>query len=103
MSASTDFLDGHTLTVYSSDWCPDCVRLERWMTSKNLPHDEVRIDRDPSAADRLENETGKQGVPYILVDGRTWVRGYHTEERGNFSEAKLLRELREAVGTEPVA
>ena len=103
MSASIDFLEDHTLTVYSSAWCPDCVRLERWMASRSLPHDEIRIDRDPAAADRLESETGKQGVPYILVDGRTWVRGYHTEERGNFSEAKLLAELRQAVGSGPAA
>jgi hypothetical protein len=36
-------------------------------------------------------------VPFILVDDKTWVRGYHREERSNFSEAKLLAELQQAL------
>ena len=98
MDASIDFLRDHTLAVYSSNWCPDCARLEQWMTSRNVPHERVLIDEQPEAAEKLENETGKQAVPFILVDGRAWVRGYHKEERSRFSEAKLLGELREAVG-----
>ena len=97
MSASVDFLRGHTLAVYSSTWCPDCARLEQWMTSRKVPHTNVLIDQQPGAAEKLENETGKQAVPFILVDDKTWVRGYHKEERGRFSEAKLLEELRQAV------
>jgi glutaredoxin len=97
MSASIDFLQGHTLTVYNSSWCPDCTRLESWMAARKVPHEQVLIDEQPSAAEKLEAETGKQGVPFILVDGKTWVRGYHTEERGRFSEAKLLDELRQAT------
>lgn len=98
MNASIDFLRDHTLTVYSSSWCPDCARLEQWMTSRKVPHEKVLIDQRPEAAEKLENETGKQAVPFILVDGKTWVRGYHKEERSRFSEAKLLEELRAAVG-----
>ena len=68
------------------------------MRDRSVAHEEVLIDRDESAAQKLEDETGKQAVPFILVDGKTWVRGYHKEERGRFSEAKLLDELRQAVG-----
>lgn len=68
------------------------------MTSRKVPHEKVLIDQRPEAAEKLENETGKQAVPFILVDGKTWVRGYHKEERSRFSEAKLLEELRAAVG-----
>ena len=98
MNASVDFLKKHTLTVYSSNGCPDCARLEQWMTSRKLPHERVLIDERPEAAEKLENETGKQAVPFILVDGKTWVRGYHREERSRFSEEKLLAELRHAIG-----
>ena len=99
MQASVDFLKDHTLTVYSSTWCPDCDRLEAWMLSRKVPHEQVLIDRRPDAAEKLENETGKQAVPFILVDGKTWVRGYHREERSRLSEALLLKELHEALGT----
>lgn len=98
METSVDFLKRHELTVYSSTWCPDCARLEQWMTSRKVSHERVLIDQQPEAADKLENETGKQAVPFILVDNKTWVRGYHKEERSRFSETKLLEELRAAIG-----
>jgi glutaredoxin len=92
------FLRGHSLVVYSSNGCPDCVRLEHWMQRAGMRAETVLIDEAPGAADKLERETGKQAVPFILVDGRAWVRGYHREKRGSFDEATLLAELRAAVG-----
>ncbi|MDZ4773980.1 MAG: glutaredoxin family protein [Planctomycetota bacterium] len=97
MNSELAFLVGHDLAVYSSRTCPDCSRLDRWMQSKDVAHRKVYIDEDAAAADKLENETGKQAVPFILVDGKKWVRGYHKEERSRLSEALLLAELREAM------
>lgn len=97
MSSELAFLAGHDLAVYSSRSCPDCSRLDRWMQSNRVDHRKVYIDEDAGAADKLENETGKQAVPFILVDGRAWVRGYHKEERSRLSETLLLAELRTAV------
>ena len=96
MPDDLEFLSGHRLTVYSSHGCPDCARLKHWLKQKSVPHDEVFIDDDAGAAEKLERETGKQAVPFILVDGARWVRGYHREERSRLSEALLLRELRAA-------
>jgi glutaredoxin len=93
-----DFLRGHKLTVYSSSWCPDCTRLERWMAAQSVAHEQVLIDQDAAAADKLERETGKQAVPFILVDDRNWVRGYHREERSRLSESTLIAELKQAIG-----
>ncbi len=67
------------------------------MVANQVPHDEILIDQEAGAAEKLESETGKQAVPFILVDGKKWVRGYHREERSRFSGSKLLAELREAV------
>ena len=92
------FLAGHKLEVYSFQGCPDCSRLARWLDSYGLQHEKVDTHALPEAAERLERETGKQAVPFILVDDKTWVRGYHREERSNFSEAKLLAELQLALG-----
>ncbi len=97
MTETLDFLKDHTLAVYSATWCPDCQRLDRWLQEKKVAHQTVRIDQDEGAAEKLEQETGKQAIPFILVDGKKWVRGYHTEDRVRFNESKLLAELRAAV------
>lgn len=97
MTADVDFLAGQDLAVYSSHTCPDCTRLDRWMQARSVAHRKVYIDEDPTAAEKLEAETGKQAVPFILVNGRTWVRGYHKEERTRLSEQVLLSELKSAI------
>lgn len=98
MTNELDFLAGHSLAVYSSHGCPDCTRLDAWMKQRNVAHQKVFIDDEPGAADKLENETGKQAVPFVLVDGKSWVRGYHREARSRFDEATFLGELRTAIG-----
>ena len=93
------FLAGHTLAVYSSHGCPDCTRLDHWMRTHGVAHEKVWIDDDPASAEKLENETGKQAVPFILVDGKRWVRGYHREERSRLSAPRLVEELRSAIAS----
>ena len=92
------FLAGHRLEVYSFQGCPDCSRLARWMDSFGVQHEKVDIHALPEAAERLERETGKQAVPFILVDGKRWVRGYHKELPTRFDAKLLLEELRGALG-----
>jgi glutaredoxin len=97
MLPALDFLEGHRLEVYSTDWCPDCRRLERWLREHGIETEEVNIDSDPLAGELLESETGKRGVPYVRIDGQVWVRGYHRERRGRFDPLLLVEELREAI------
>lgn len=97
MKLETSFLEGHDLTVYSTNWCPDCTRLKRWLGTVGLKTDEVNIDEVEGAAERLEEETGKRAIPFVLVDGARWVRGYHTERPGRFDPQLLLSELKQAV------
>ena len=93
----TKFLKGQRLEVYSTTWCPDCTRLKRFLDESDIDHGEVDIEQDARAASKLEGETGKRAVPFILVNGVTWVRGYHREEPGRFSPRVLLDELTEAL------
>lgn len=93
-----EFLNGHDLAVYSTTWCPDCKRLDRWLAEQSVAHTVVNIEDEPDAARKLEDETGKRAVPFVLVDGRSWVRGYHRERPGRFDPRLLADELRAAVG-----
>lgn len=85
------------LVVYSAAWCPDCRRLDRWLAEAGLELPKVDIEAVPGAAERLEAETGKRGIPYLLVNGRTWVRGYHRERPGRFDADLLVAEILEAA------
>ncbi len=100
MELDTTFLAGHDLAVYSATWCPDCTRLKRWLASTDIATHEVNIDSVDGAAEKLEEETGKRAIPYVLVDGKQWVRGYHKELGNRFDPKVLLRELRQAVASD---
>jgi len=81
------------LQVYSATWCPDCRRLERWLDEAAVPYTKVDIETVEGAAERLERETGKRAIPFILVNGKAWVRGYHRELPQRLDPDLLAREL----------
>ena len=86
-------LQGLDLQVYSATWCGDCRRLDRWLAENAVAHTKVDIEHEAGAAERLEAETGKRAIPFILVNGGRWVRGYHRELPSRFDAELLIREL----------
>lgn len=85
------------LEIYVSTFCWDCRRLKGFLADHNVPFTIVNISEDPGAADKLEAETGKRGVPFVLVNGRNWVRGYHRELPGKFDAGVFVQELAAAL------
>jgi glutaredoxin len=81
------------LVVYSAPWCPDCRRLEAWLAANAVPHAKVDIEATPGAAEKLEAETGKRAIPFFLVNGKRWVRGYHKELPQRLDGDLLVAEL----------
>lgn len=90
-------LAGLDLQVYSAPWCPDCRRLDGWLKEQGLQITKVDIETVEGAAERLEAGTGKRGIPYFLVNGKRWVRGYHRELPQRLDTDLLIRELLEAA------
>ena len=81
------------LQVFTATWCPDCRRLESWLTAQNIPHTKVDIETVAGAAEELEAQTGKKAIPFIRVNGKAWVRGYHRERPQRLDPDLLIQEL----------
>jgi glutaredoxin len=88
-----DDLKGLDIEVYSATWCPDCRRLEAWLAGQGVVHRKVDIETTPGSAEKLEAETGKRAIPYVLVNGARWVRGYHKELPQRLDGDLLIAEL----------
>lgn len=81
------------LVIYSAPWCGDCQRLDRWMKSEGISLPKVDIEANPEAADRLERETGKRAIPFVLVNGKQWIPGYHKDLHSRFDAIRFVKEV----------
>ena len=63
--------------IYSADWCSGCVSAKRFLESKNIPYEEINIDRQGISRTRLIELTGRLAIPTISVNGK--VIGGYTE------------------------
>jgi glutaredoxin len=96
MSSPSD-LKGLDLQLYSATWCSDCRRLEAWMSQNGVSIPKVDIESVEGAAEKLEAETGKRAIPFILVNQKRWVRGYHKELPQRFDAELFVQEVLEAA------
>ena len=92
------FLEERQVELYSTKTCPDCSRLSQLLRIRKVEFTKVMVDEDEVALRELEKGAGKRAVPYIRVEGKHWVRGYHAAESGRLSEPLLITELRAALG-----
>jgi glutaredoxin 3 len=54
--------------MYSTGWCPYCVRARALLERKDLPFREIKIDEDPAERDAmLARSGGRRTVPQIFV------------------------------------
>jgi len=65
MSTSSD------VVVYSTGWCPYCVRAKALLERKGVPFREIRVDEDPAERETmLERSRGQRTVPQIFIGDR---------------------------------
>jgi Glutaredoxin. len=66
------------IQVYTTSNCPYCKMMKQFLQSQGLKYEEINVQKDPSAAFRLVQETGQMGVPQTRVNGH-WVIGFDPE------------------------
>lgn len=79
------------IIMYTTTWCPDCRNAKRILAEKNISFEEIDIDKDESAADKIiEWSGGRRVIPtfHITNEKNGIVSILH-----NPKEAVLLKEL----------
>lgn len=55
--------------MYTSAYCPYCVRAEQLLSRKGVAAiEKVRVDEDPARRAEMMEKTGRRTVPQIYID-----------------------------------
>jgi len=79
-------MSGKEITMYSADWCGDCVRSRRLLDELNITYTLIDIEADSKAADKvIEINGGMRSIPVII-----FADGTHLTEPSDIAlKAKL--------------
>ena len=55
------------IVLYSSDWCPYCIRAKGLLNSKGVEFEEIRVDGKPQLRAEMAQKAGRTSVPQIWI------------------------------------
>ena len=61
--------------VYSSANCSYCTRAKQLLESKGIEYQEIRVDVDPQAREKMMEQSGRRTVPQIFINDQS-IGGY---------------------------
>ncbi|WP_207849421.1 MULTISPECIES: glutaredoxin 3 [unclassified Pseudomonas] len=53
--------------VYSSDYCPYCVRAKQLLVNKGVAFKEIKVDGKPQIRAAMSQKAGRTSVPQIWI------------------------------------
>jgi len=56
-----------SVKVYTTPYCPYCVRAKRLLERKGVPYEEIDVANDDQARIDLAERTGRRTVPQIFI------------------------------------
>src|SRR5690606_33842180 len=62
------------ITIYSSNYCPFCIRAKQLLGSKGARYNEINVDGRPDVRAEMARLAGRTSVPQIWI-GDTHVGG----------------------------
>lgn len=72
----------HPVVMYTSRFCPYCIRARRVLDEKGVTYTDIRVDGDFEKRSQMEAMSGRHTVPQI------WVGARHV---GGFDDLWLLQ------------
>lgn len=79
------------VVIYSSDYCPYCIRAKQLLARKGVAFTEINVDGRPAVRAEMSRKAGRTSVPQIWI-GATHVGGcddLHALERAGKLDALL--------------
>ena len=66
--------DSPSIVVYGTNWCPDCIRVRKFLDSKNIVYQWLNINQDLGACAIVQKvNNGNQSVPTIIWPDGTYL------------------------------
>jgi glutaredoxin 3 len=62
------------VVIYSSAWCPFCIRAKQLLSRKGIAFEEISVDGQPAVRAEMTRKAGRTSVPQIWI-GATHVGG----------------------------
>ena len=62
------------VVMYSTRFCPYCIRARMLLDAKGVPYQDIRVDYDRELRAEMERRSGRSSVPQIFI-GDTHVGG----------------------------
>ncbi len=63
------------VTVYTTRWCPFCIRAKMLLNNRGIEFAEIEVDGDPELRADMARRAGRTSVPQIWI-GETHVGGF---------------------------
>ena len=54
------------LTMYSADWCRDCIRSKRLLDKRGVTYRVIDLVVEPERADEAEALAGRKNIPVLV-------------------------------------
>ena len=59
------------IVMYTTQWCPFCVRAKALLKRKGVNFEEIDVSGDDALRARMVAASGKRTVPQIFINGST--------------------------------
>ncbi len=70
-----------SVVIYSSNYCPYCIRAKMLLNAKEVDYQELVVDGEPALRAEMQQKSGRTSVPQI------WIGDRHV---GGFDDLWLL-------------
>jgi len=59
-----------SVVIYSSDWCPFCIRAKSLLNQKGVDFEEIKVDGKRALREEMARKAGRTSVPQIWIGER---------------------------------